>query len=305
MSFYSGTASNYIDLLKTIIDKMQLNGWTLIECNGNASSPTTADLNLTPTNSTVENRSYLQSTGHSTVDAWQIDLFTYQNSATGMYNIVFRCGVYNVAGDTTWLPSLVGNWQCITCWNNVSNYWININVGRMMITNRIGSAYYFGYCGYFYPFANPSQYIAPLISIGQGANYNTAIYTQDLKSLSRSSTASYSATVMSHVQTNLNGHGNSASVGIVPFRNESNLAIYSGSHPPLKIYGEDAYELFECIVVHSSAERGYLDGVRQVSSVDNTNEAVITDQSGEEWLCFGQHQSISNSQMYAISKENI
>ncbi|AIT09070.1 hypothetical protein LO80_03155 [Candidatus Francisella endociliophora] len=304
--YQTGTATNYIDLLAKILDLSTTNGWTLIECNGNTSSPTSADLNLTPADATVENRSFLQSTGHGGTSQWQIELFSYQNSSSGLYNLVFRCGVYNVAGDTTYLPNLLGNWQCLTNSNDSCNYWMNVNAGRILCNTSLSSSYYLMYCGYFFPYGSPSQYIAPLCSLGQGANYTAVKYNDDIKSLSRTNTSSYSFTCITHEQSNANGHGNSSSAGILPFRNKSDLAFYSGNHHPKRIHGTlDEYELFESTVVHSGSEAGYLDGIRQVSSEENRNEAEVTESSGNVWICFGQHQSLSASEMFAIDTESV
>lgn len=296
MAFKQGTATDYIDLYKKIIDFATANGWTLIECNGNTISPTSADVTLTPINDTVQNDLYLQSTGHSGNTNIQIRMFTVQNDTAGRYNFGFSTGIYNTAGDTQLLPQLYSNLAFSTLWGGTTNYWLSVSLGRIMCTWRIGSAYYHFYVGYFYPFVLPNQYLAPLICIGQ-SNSSTASYVSDLKSYS-----SGFQTVISNTHSRVNNN----TLRLYPFRNIFDGVAYNGGLNLGNVYNTtNEFMLRDCQVIYDSFIAGKLDGVFAVSSINNTAENVITNSAGEEFVCFGQHNSILNSQMYAIPLENI
>ena len=305
MSFYSGTASNYIDLLKTIIDKMQLNGWTLIECNGNTVAPTSADLNLTPTDgSSEQNICYLQSVGIATTDRWQIRLSTYQNSSNGYYNFGMSGGKYNVAGNIAYQPGLYSGSRYATFWNNSINYDTNIDADRVCIKWRIGSSYYFMYIGGFDKGEVLStQYLCPFIIIGQSKSSSTT-YNTDAKSLSGTSN---NVTLISNLNARISGHGSSTTVRLYPFKNVDDGRTYNGFLKLANNFGTvDGFSLRDIVIIYNSFIAGTLKGVWAVSSINNQNDSVITDPAtGMQYLCFGQHNDLSNSKMLAISKENV
>ncbi|QEO58329.1 hypothetical protein [Francisella marina] len=295
--FIQGTATSYINLLGIIIDNAKLNGWNAVSINGVANG-SSASLNTSPAdNDSDQNICYLQSTGYSGSTNVQVELMTNQNSSAGRYNYKFRTGIYDIAGVTSYKTNLSTVYTESTLWDGTINYWLSISIGRIMCTWRIGSSYYHFYAGYFYPYVLPSQYIAPLISIGNQIGTATSKYTDDTKT--------YSGGYCSAV-SNLNSAVNQSTLRIYPFRKISNGAVYDGDFLLGNVLGTtNEFLLRDCHVIYNSFLAGKLDGVYQVSSTNNTAENIITDAGGMQYICFPQHQDLSNGKMYAVSMENI
>jgi hypothetical protein len=121
---------------------------------------------------------YLQAPGLAGTDEIYINLRSYEVPALGTYNWMMASAI---AFDTLakWTqqpgsskdPSSNYYWPTMLLTNSTITYWIVASGRRFILVCKIGGDFLIAYCGFFLPYALPSEYPYPVICAGMTADH--------------------------------------------------------------------------------------------------------------------------------------
>lgn len=149
MSYTSGTATNYKDLLAILATFAAANGWTILEQSAA--------------------RIYLRGEGLAQTDEIYVGIEAFENTASGYYNwsLVGSWGWRN-GRDIDKHPISSGK-RYAYLWNTSIPYWMVATPRRIIAVAKISTTYQTIYLGFGLPVATASQYPYPLIIGGCGS----------------------------------------------------------------------------------------------------------------------------------------
>lgn len=108
----------------------------------------------------------LRGSGLTGTDNIYCGLETLEDTGAETYNIRFWGHASFEPADLPREQSLRSGDQYILCWNNPMTYWIVANGRRWMLVVKVSTVYSSAYCGFFLPYAAPSEYPFPMIVAG-------------------------------------------------------------------------------------------------------------------------------------------
>lgn len=156
MTVYTGTATDFKDLLNKVRGHAVSSGWTVKSYTTTGSAPRTDAL-------------YLQGPGYGTGYECYVGIRTYEDSTNSHYSLEVR-GFTNYQTGLTWdtqpgpSPSVYTN-----LWNTSIPYWAYISDRRILVVAKCSNTYHSFYAGFFNPFASPTQYPYPMYIAGDAS----------------------------------------------------------------------------------------------------------------------------------------
>jgi len=151
MSYYTGTATDYLDLLDIIAAKALLNDWVLVEDK----RPTTPQI-------------ILKGEADSGTDEIYIGLLAYANDLADLYGFYLQGYTGYQAGvafhsQQGAIPNISPNFTpTVQLWNTSMPYWLVVNKRRIICVVKISTLYFAFHLGYILPYASVGQYPYPL-----------------------------------------------------------------------------------------------------------------------------------------------
>jgi len=168
MAVYTGTATNFKDLLADLIDAAADEGWTVIDYDSDADPE-------------VEDVVFLQGPGVSDDDGVFVQIKTFGDTTTLFYGWRIRAAInYSSGLDFENQPGVSP--QVILNLDNASiDYTFYISNRRIVVIARISTFVMSAYMGFFNPFATPLEYPYPLLVAAPSSSIKryTTVATQD------------------------------------------------------------------------------------------------------------------------------
>lgn len=160
MAWETGTASGHVDLINKIRDFLTTNVDLV-----NAGENWTQELG--PTGALVNGDSItLRGPGLTGTENIYCGLQAVESVGSDIYNIRF----WGHPGFSATLDprdqALKSPDNYVLCWNQNMTYWIVANGRRWVLVVKVSTTYSSAYCGFFLPYATPSEYPYPMVVAG-------------------------------------------------------------------------------------------------------------------------------------------
>lgn len=250
--------------------------------------------------------------GSGGTDEIIVGMKLYQDSATGIYSIIFNSFTawnsgltfYQQAGAMQQSQNLI----CMPVNSNPSNineikYWLIGNARHFKVIARVGSVYHQAYAGFIIPYGTPSEWPYP-VCIGGSGLINLSGVSDRFSSTSNSISAFWKPqnafSVGSYNETSTlfirDGGGNqirlwnrvsnsitNPSAGTWPYIEQ--LKETAGDFTKIRLDTANGYSLFPIIICNDSPANlyGEFDGIRFITGYNNSTEDIVTI-SGVNWL---------------------
>lgn len=159
MSWTTGTATNFKDLLEQVKDFAEDEGWTVNAYSTGGGAPRTDSV-------------YLTGPGYGTGYECYVGIRTYEDAANNHYCFELR-GATGYDGAQTWdtQPGRSPNIVVMRLWNGSINYWLSVTDRRIVLIAKCSNTYHSLYAGFFNPFANPVEYPYPMYIAADAGSY--------------------------------------------------------------------------------------------------------------------------------------
>jgi hypothetical protein len=150
MSYTSGTATDYHDLLNTMRTWLTGTcGWTQLKWTAPASLTDTAELWLEAPGAGAGKRVYV---GFRSINVAADGMYSWETVGATAYSTSFAFdGQAGESGSTFF-----------NLWQNSIDYWMYANDRRVIVVAKVSSYYMSMYAGFFLPFATPDEFTQPL-----------------------------------------------------------------------------------------------------------------------------------------------
>jgi len=145
MSFASGTANNYLDLLAALATFASANGWTILEQS--------------------ESKLFMKGTGLAGIDEIYCGVEAFDDSASDYYNWeLYGAWTYRSGRPFYNMPKSAGNnIAFVYLWNSPIPYWIAATPRRIILVAKIGTVFETIHLGLLDPVGTVTQYPYPLL----------------------------------------------------------------------------------------------------------------------------------------------
>ncbi len=175
MAWETGTAADHVDLFNKIRDFLTTNTELV-----NAGENWTQELGNTGV-LVHGDQITLRGPGTTGADNIYFGMETLEDVNADSYNLRFWG---HAAFSDTLLPreqALMSPDAYVLCWNQPMTYWIVGNGRRWMLAVKVSTVYSTAYCGFFLPYAAPSEYPYPMTVAGMALS-NQRWSSQDQRS---------------------------------------------------------------------------------------------------------------------------
>ncbi|WP_394131905.1 hypothetical protein [Marinobacter nauticus] len=160
MAWETGTAANHVDLFNKIRDFLTTNT-DLVNAGENWTQV------LGPSGTLVNNDAVtLRGPGTTGNENIYFGMQAIESVASDLYNLRFWGHPSLSAGLEPRDQALKSPDSYILCWNQQMTYWIVANGRRWMLAVKVSTVYSTAYCGFFLPYAAPSEYPYPMVVAG-------------------------------------------------------------------------------------------------------------------------------------------
>jgi len=160
MAWETGTAANHVDLFNKIRDFLTTNT-DLVNAGENWTQV------LGPSGTLVHgDQITLKGPGLTGTDAVYCGMETLENPGADTYNIRFWGHSGFSVNLEPRLQPLLSPDQYVLLWDQPMTYWIIGNGRRWMLVVKVSTVYSSAYCGFFLPYASPTEYPYPMMVAG-------------------------------------------------------------------------------------------------------------------------------------------
>ena len=245
---------------------------------------------------------YLEGPGLSATDEIHVNIRRYSELSTGAYNweIVAATG-YDSGLSFDNQPGISSKqYFCLANTGTTIQYWFHANGRRFMIVAKVATTYLSCYCGFYLPYATPTELPYPIV-IMCGGEEEDSVYNEGTEEV----TGFFNPKTVSGV-TSIGSNSIRLRDGTwIRALNETGDSVYraakvwpndDNSTPSYNIgtNDDDSYTILPFVLYSNRDEGdilGELDGVFWISGRDNLAENDLTI-SGDSYVC---HQSANQS----------
>ena len=151
MTWHTGTASNFKDLLDKLQGHLTSDGWTVNSYTTGNAAPNTDVL-------------YVKAPGYGTGYENYTCIRTYEDSSQSHYclELVGATG-YDADQDFFTQPGSAGSGRSVfmRLWNSTMTYWLSVSDRRFLLIAKASNTYHSMYAGFLNAFALPTEYPYP------------------------------------------------------------------------------------------------------------------------------------------------